>query len=87
MVSPTRVITPEETNRVKESLLAEAATVTIVIAETAHLLIIHLKDLNSQSPKTDIKLLNTRSLSMFYPTFAQTRTTNILLIIFVQTLS
>ena len=32
MVTPTRVITPEEVDRTKEALMVEAATVTIAIA-------------------------------------------------------
>ena len=43
MVTPTRVITPEEADGAKEALEAKATMFAMKIAEIAQLLIIHLK--------------------------------------------
>ena len=42
MVTPNSVRTPEEADRAKKALAANAAAIAMAIAETAHSLIIHL---------------------------------------------
>ena len=44
IVIPTSASKPEEVDRGKEALAANAAAIAMTIAETIHLLIIHLKE-------------------------------------------
>ena len=43
MATPTSTSMPEETDRAKETLAAEAAAIVIAIGETIQSIIIHLK--------------------------------------------
>ena len=73
-----------------EDPAAEPAGVAETFAETAHLLNIHLKEKlnmvafpNLPLTKLGIKPLNTKILLMIYPSYTQTRTSDISMIHFV----
>ena len=91
MVTQIRAITPKKADRAKKAFAVQAVAFVMAIAETTQSLIINLKGKlkmvvfpNSQSLKLDIELLNARKLLMLYPAIAQTRTTNVLMMLFVR---
>ena len=90
-VTPTVTIMPEEADGAEEALAAEVGAVAETITERQSLNI-HLKEKckmilfpNSQLPKVDNKLLNTRIFLMLYQYFAQIKDTNLSTISFKQT--